>query len=688
MMQNVLHRLRSQDGPASPWLAAALLLAAALVSYGLSLPHLGFYWDSWPMNWIVQTRGAAGLAQYFSTNRPVWGLLYQATTAVLGAEPLTWQIFALIWRWWAALAFWGVLRLTWPRQREPALWAALLFVVYPGFQQSSIGLLYSHFYIVMTAYLLSLACSLAALNASRQRGLWLTLGLLLAAANLFMMEYFFLLELIRPLLLWLALPALPPRTRLRRVIISWAPFAALFIGAAVWRVFLFPYQTNNYRLKTLDQFSTQPLETLWQLLRRALGQIWIAAGAAWGQTLRLPLLKSLAPSTLMKIGALAGALAAVIGLTARRFKTLPATTPRERLTSALPMLLAAGLLLALAGWPFWLTDVPFRLEFAYDRFTLPFIFGTCLLWAVLLWLIPWRGLGWLALAGLVALGAAGQIQAGLLFRQDWANQQRFFWQLSARVPALSPGTVVIANENRATAFSTDNSLSAPLNWIYDPSNHSQTIRYLLVYPTIRDYEGSSFKLRPNWPVAEDLLIGSFSGSTARSISIFFDGSACLRVIDPLLDRFNPLIPEALRQSAAFGDLALITTQDPFTPPLAHILGLPAPNNWCQTYETADLWRQQGRWYDIMELWQAQAPQFEQSTFAGEAAPFVAAYAHSGQWQQASELTPDAPEARGVLCALWQQLDQTAPPGPLKAPAVAQTMSRLRCSEFGLNPPPP
>ncbi len=188
----------------TPLSAILLLFVITLFTYGMNILDLGFYWDSWGMNWIAQTRGAAGLAQYFSTNRPVWGLLYQLTTPIFGATPLAWNILALGLRWLVAVAVWGLLRLLWPERRELALWAALLSVVYPAFQQHSIGFLYSHFYIVLGAFMASLACSLLVYRQPRRRWLWLALGLVLSAINLMMMEYFFVLELLRPIILWMA----------------------------------------------------------------------------------------------------------------------------------------------------------------------------------------------------------------------------------------------------------------------------------------------------------------------------------------------------------------------------------------------------------------------------------------------------------------------------------------------------
>jgi hypothetical protein len=77
---------------------ALILLVVAVLAYGLLIPQLGFYWDDLPMSWIRYELGPEAMTRYFSTNRPVWGLLYQITTRLLPQVPAYWQIFALLWR--------------------------------------------------------------------------------------------------------------------------------------------------------------------------------------------------------------------------------------------------------------------------------------------------------------------------------------------------------------------------------------------------------------------------------------------------------------------------------------------------------------------------------------------------------------------------------------------------------------
>jgi hypothetical protein len=61
---------------------ATILFIVAILAYGLLIPQMGFYWDDFPISWIRYQLGPEALTEYFSTNRPVWGALYQITTRI------------------------------------------------------------------------------------------------------------------------------------------------------------------------------------------------------------------------------------------------------------------------------------------------------------------------------------------------------------------------------------------------------------------------------------------------------------------------------------------------------------------------------------------------------------------------------------------------------------------------------
>ena len=115
----------------SQWTIPLALLGLSLVSYGLLIPWLGFYWDDIAFQWIAQKLGSDGLARYFNSARPVWGLFIRADLAVLGSRPWVWQLFGIFWRWVCASGFYLLVRQLWPTTKEPALYASFFFLLQP-----------------------------------------------------------------------------------------------------------------------------------------------------------------------------------------------------------------------------------------------------------------------------------------------------------------------------------------------------------------------------------------------------------------------------------------------------------------------------------------------------------------------------------------------------------------------------
>ena len=140
------------------------LLIVAILTYALFFWKRGFYWDEFPWAWIYYRLGPEMLTKTFSTSRPFWGMIYQLTMPLIGPNPWIWQLLAMVLRWVTAVLLWLILRLLWPQHPRPALWASLLFLVYPGMGQHFISMMYSHFYIVLSCYLLSLYLSLLAIK--------------------------------------------------------------------------------------------------------------------------------------------------------------------------------------------------------------------------------------------------------------------------------------------------------------------------------------------------------------------------------------------------------------------------------------------------------------------------------------------------------------------------------------------
>lgn len=656
-----------------------MLAIVAILAYGLLLPQLGFYWDDLPMSWIRYQLGPEAMAQYFSTNRPVWGLLYQITTRLFPQVPIYWQAFALVMRWLTGLLAWAVLRELFPKQPRLTLGAALLFLVYPGFNQQSGAYLYSHFFIVLNFFLFSYYLMLRAWRDHY----WLKtgFGMLFSALNLWMHEYFFVLELMRPAVIWTALREegldfkthlrRTPSARLRAGLGLWAPYLAVFVAAVFSRLFIFNNQI--YEIGG-DQTETAPFN----LLTTIPASLWKVTVAAWAQAFRLPDLATDGPLTTLVYGVITLVTYGV--LVAAFFGRQAQVEERSERKDGLWAMGLGLFTLLVAGWPFWLTGVPVSLGYPANRATLSFMLGAGLLLAGLLSMLP-RQWSWILLAVFVSLAAGRQFLWSNEYRRDWNAQKNLFWQMSWRAPGMEPGTIVLMNEE--LAFYADNSIGAALNWIYAPDNHSSRVDYVLFYPKNR-LGGSLPGFVPGLPVTYDYLAGQFVGDTSQVVAFYYAPPRCLRLLDPEIDSVNILLPEdsLLRNAAIISSTKFVLEE-----PLARLPGIYEPeptHGWCYYFERADLARQMGDWEQVVNLGDRAFSSGDYPNDPLERFVFIEGYAHGGDWEQALEYSQVSFKVSKnfvgpLVCKLWDRIEREAPASPEKEEYVVQAKTLFGCN---------
>ena len=646
---------------------ALILLVVAILAYGLLIPRLGFYWDDLPMSWIRYELGSEAMTRYFSTNRPVWGLLYQITTRLLPQVPIYWQIFALLWRWLGAVVVWAIGRELWKDKPIFALSLALLFLLYPGFNQQWGSYLYSHFFIVIFFFLLSIFLML------RRRTLP---ALICSALNLWMMEYFFPLEFARVGFIWTSLREeyQNPRERIKPTLRLWAPYLGVFALAVFSRLFIFNNQIYEIGIETEGTVSSAT--SLLPLIQNALVSLWTVSVAAWGQAFQRP-----DPAV---HGPLTYAIFTFVQLAAAALILLLLWTRRtEQTTSTRGTWYALGLglfLLPFAGAPFWLTGLNISLAHPASRFTLPFMLGVSLILAALIELIPWTRGRYIALAVLVGLAAGRQFLWSTDYMRDWQAQKDLFWQMSWRAPGLKPNTLVLMNEE--LFYYADNSISAPLNWIYAPDNPSDQIRYALFYPTNR-LERSLPKLEPNIPIQYDYIAGRFTGNTSQVVAFYYDPPACLRLLEPDLDSSNRFISEEshMRQASALSNPEQILSSANAVMP--DIYGPEPVHGWCYYFQKADLARQLGDWEEVAALGDRAFELDDHPNNPVERFVFIEGYAHAGKWDRAVRLSRESYQVSKeyvgpLLCGLWERLEIETDESPEKSAVLSEIKSIFAC----------
>ena len=628
-----------------------ILLAVAFLAYGLLMPQLGFYWDDVPITWIRYQMGPEALTDYFSTNRPVWGVLHRLTTSLIPQVPLYWQIFALVWRWLGSVVVFAIVNKLLKAKPRSALGVALLFLVYPGFNQHWSAYLYSHFYIVLFFFLISLLCMLLAIENPKRLWVWTTAGMLFSALNLWMMEYFYVLELVRVGVILVALrdEPLPVRERILRILKLWSPYLAVFMMAVLSRLLIFNNQI--YGMSLTDQLKSAPGETLINLMQTILFTLRLVLRDAWLQMLELP--DTALTSYYLVI-------AVVVLLAAAGFLLLPrdaTQTIRQSSTEAIWLIGLGSLAVFLSGWPFWLIGFAPSLEWPTSRFTLPFTFGISLIYGGVIGLLPWERARIVVLVVLVSLAAGRQYLNSRDYQQDWTTQKNLFWQMTWRAPAIEPDTVVLLNEG-ALEYYADNSLGGALNWIYAPDNHTRRIEYVLFYPTTR-LKNALPQLETGIPVEYDYLAGQFHGNTSQTLAMYYDPPGCLRILDDDIERVNRMIPEntLLRFAARISSPEWILKEPRARMP--EVYGPEPEHNFCYYFEKADLARQFKDWEAVVTHAET-ALTLEHAYDPAEQMVFIEGYAHAGEWDRAVELSERANEVSEelvgpMLCRLWKRI---------------------------------
>ncbi len=652
--------------------AAAALIALA---YGTLAARQGFYWDDWPFTWIARNLGAEGFVRYFSTNRPVRAFFYIWLYPVLGYDPLPWQAFSLALRGLSGLSLWALLRRVWPQHARPAAAVVLLFLIYPGFSQQPLAVTYSSFFFVQTLLFVSMALTLAALSAPRRAWLFHLAALALSAANLFTMEYFVGLELLRLAFIFAVLEG---PGRLRAALRAWWPYAALLGVYLFWRIFIFGFIL--YKPELVTQAGGAPAQTLLSLPLTVAQDVFTAALGVWLMSFRLPDVDAFGRAStlayaILTLGGSALATLYLSRLATGRVQPEP-DLGRARANGWVWLGLFAMLV---SGGVFWVARLVIRPEFPNDRFLLPFALGSAFFIVGLL--ERFARPAWLrvALIGLlVGFGIGQQFQYGNFYRREWERQQSFFWQMTWRAPELKPGTLLVSYESPFKTY-TDNSLTAPFNWIYAPENTSQRMDVMYYYLTVRLDMGRPL-LQPGQPIAQDYLAAGFDGSTSNMLVIDFNPPACLRIYDPVADLGIPMMPGELRDAQPLSNLSQVVT-DPSTPAVPRpesIFGPEPPHGWCYHYQKADLARQRGDWAEVARLGDIAFALDDRPNEASERVVFIEGYARVGRWDEALALTREAraitPAMQPMLCAAWQRIGA----GGGDAGVVASVRAGLEC----------
>ncbi len=655
----------------SIWFAPGVLALVSLLTFGLLLPWLGFYWDDWAKILVGRLFGLSHYFAYYAEDRPLSAWTHIVFTPLLGNRSLVWQIFELGLRWLSAWVFFASLEQIWPSARRQNLSAALIFLVYPAFIQQPAAVTFFQQWLQYSLYFFSLYAMLKSVRAgARQAQAWALAALIAMLFQLSVTEYFVPVELVRPLVLWLLLvnttPMQPKRIRVMRVLKVWGLYLAVLTGYTLWRLFFIHLPgADPYEATTLSDLLRNPIPTLQHLVEVVRIDFAHILLGSWVNLVQGNQFTELKPFFVLSI--IVGLTGALLAGFALMRTPEPDEDSRTRWTR---QALVFGLAAALLGpIPAWITGRQVVFDFHSDRYALPAMFGASLVWIAAIEWVAQKRLQRAALLGLLLTFAISlQLQSANDYRWNWTAQQRFYWQLAWRVPSLKPSTALFFQtepfENQGL-FST----SAAINLLYpqaenmpvDPQTGERQLSYWV------------YTLSPRYgkaPESFDTDIGTqfrtlkFTGNMRDSLLLYNDRniSDCLWVLSSR-DAENPRLPNLVKDFLPISDLDRILPQQTDGFPAEDLFG-PEPEHttWCYYFEKADLARQFQDWEEVIRLGdEAQAngyhPNKSGSNSPYEWLPFIEGYASLGQWDQAVKLTTAALQQdhqyASMLCDLWE-----------------------------------
>ncbi len=664
----------------------ALLLAICTLAHGLQIPWLGYYLDDWIILLAYNTGGAARLLQYtFLDNRPLVFWIWWLSFKLLGSAPLGWHIWALVWRWLAVVMAWLVLRALWPGHPRQALWASLLFAVYPLFLQQSIALTYTFHWVCFFLCFLSLYLMIQAARTPARYALFTSLAILTGALQLFTMEFFVGLELLRPVILFILLGGLNQRTslieKIKRTALQWGPYLLLFAGYLAWRLKWMPTPgRDRNNPEVFFQLFTSPLKALTNLGIMALKDMSEGLLGVWYRSLQASAfdLNPISNWLAWAVG-LAAVVLLLIALGVRRPVEGPAQPDQHSAWRRSALIL--GLAAMLAGFaPGWLTGRTFSDPSGLfnDRYGLAAMFGAGILLVALLDLLVRAGRRQvLLICLLVGLGVSQQFRVTTQFRWSWEEQTRLFWQMKWRMPGLQPPTALFGSGALVKYIGSWVNTSA-INLIYAPNQTSTQARYWYFDLYSSDIRA---QLEDQRDLSDSRKFLTFQAPASQSLVFAYNvvDNQCLWVVDQA-DRHNPYLPPQVSAALPLSNLGLIGAEN--TAMRSDIFGKEPAPGWCYYFEKARLAEDAQNWQQMMVIWDAAAQNGFRPHSEPEYVPFILAAARTGRWDLALELSKKAYFPTYVmhdyLCTTWRTVRDEVPASPARSQALDKVANELDC----------
>jgi len=621
------------------FIASLLILLTTLITYGLSIPRFGYYYDDWYVLWSGQARGAGSMIPLFSTDRPFIGVVYSVLYGWLGDVMTNWHLYALLWRFIGGMAFFWILRLVWPNNKHLTTLMAVLFIVYPGFlSQPDAATKQNHLYGFGTA-LLSIAFTLQATKTSNR--VWKIIcnlfAVILAVNYLFIYEYMIGFEGMRLVLLGYVLyqdGITKLSSLLKEIVKRWWQYVIVAGGFLYWRLFIFEGARNATNVTKLagnylSDLRHMVLRLIIETVKDFLGTSIFAWFAQPYQLLSGAVYSDLGVAVL--IAALVLGLVGFYLFALKRWWGIdysneePSKLFKEFIWIGAIIIICAIVPVIASGRGVDLTD-------AYKSYGLHPMAGVILfVTGIVLWLQPkFRQVLLFALIGVSVLTQALNAD---YWATLWNYEHETWWQLSWRAPDIQDNTVVMTYFPAGYRLQQDYESWGPINLIYRPGSAKTPV----IQAEVLNSDTAYYVIKKEVRYSNDRDIGiqrDFKNLLLVSIPT---SSSCAHIIDGSLPIYSNTEPLLIQQIGAYSQVDRIIPEGTTPIPPAQIFGAEPPHAWCYYYEKAALARQTGDWQQLGKLYDQTIALKLNAGDASELIPFLEGLVNLGRLDDAKAL---------------------------------------------------
>ena len=643
-----------------------LLFISAIVY----LPHIGnltYFKDDWYYVYDGLVGGAKIFHEMFSIDRPARGFFFEWYFSLFGANPLPWHIGAFLWRGLSAVGALWIFDMLWKENRKFNFIAALLFAIFPGYFWWISAIEYQPMIASLALQVFSIAFTLKAIRPRKrsEKAAYIIGTVLTGWSYIALVDYAIGMEAFRFIAVYLLVTRDSQSVFWNRLLVSvkaWAWTVIVPLGIMIWRVFFF----TNERKATdiggqLSVFLGNPVATtmdwLFQIYNSLLNLsvlAWIDQFPAFFQMMRL---RDTAFGILLAV-----VVVLLVVFTERRIKLSAESKDVDGSQAQVTQeaLMLGGLGMILGVLPVVMANRTVNIS-GFSHYGLPASLAAAVFMAGVVELISIPRVRTAMLYALVAFAVLSHFGIATNAVTEEAALQKFWWQVSWRVPALRPGTTLVIHYPLPGMGDGGFALMEAANVIYFPEAMGEIpVHYPLSGLTLNS---------ENLPGILDGTQVVESGYRSHTYTLDYSNvlvlsqptlGSCVHVIDgtqPLLSEYDPVNLPLVASSSKIENV--ITGVEPALPPI-YIFGEEPGRGWCYYFQKADLAAQLEDWERVAALGdEAIALSFSPEDRV-EWLPFLKAYAITGnadQLEQTARRVIGEKSLRVQACEMLSTIEQ-------------------------------